>query len=318
MDRTRLKALLPRVGRVLVTLSLVAVAAAVGRRLWVHYEVEPRTRDGKVRVDVVPVASDVAGRVTAVPVHDNQLVRAGDLLFIVDSARYALAVRQAEAALATARAARSQARTEARRTEELSDILATQVQQQAATQARQAEAAVAQAEANLELARLNLERARVVAPVDGIVANLTLRPGAHVPVGSPVMALVDRHSVYVAGYFEETKLPRIHVGDHAEIRLMGEERVLHGHVESIATAVEDRERTTGTQLLPNVNPAFPWVRLAQRVPVRIALDEPPAEVRLVAGRSASIDIIPAGETTPAARAGATLAPRGADVATLGR
>ncbi|HEU4698774.1 MAG TPA: efflux RND transporter periplasmic adaptor subunit [Gemmatimonadales bacterium] len=291
-DRNPIKSLLTRSYRGLLTLALVAAAVFVGRRIWVHYEVEPRTRDGKVRVDVVAVAADVAGRVTAVPVHDNQAVRRGEVLFVVDSTRYALAVQQAAAARATARAARDQARIEARRTGALADVLAQQVWQQAATQARQAEAAYAQAEANLALARLNLERAVVTAPVDGIVTNLTLRPGAYVAVGAPVLALVDRHSVYVAGYFEETKLRRIHVGDLAEVRLMGEARVLRGHVESVALAVEDRERTTGTQLLPNVNPAFPWVRLAQRVPVRIALDELPDDVTLVAGRSASIDILP--------------------------
>lgn len=322
MDRARIKELLPRAGRVLATLAFVAAALVTGRRIWVHYEVEPRTRDGKVRVDVVAVASDVAGRVTAVLVQDNQLVRRGDVLFVVDSARYALAIEQAEAALATARATRDQARIEARRYDALADIIAAQLRQQTATQARQSEAAYAQAEANLHLARLNLERATVVAPVDGIVTNLTLRPGAYVGVGAPVLALVDRGSVHVAGYFEETKLSRIHVGDRAQIRLMGEDRVLMGHVQSIAFAVEDRERTTGAQLLPNVNPAFPWVRLAQRVPVRITLDEPPADIRLVAGRSATIDIIPAsggpasGSASPASPARAP-APQSAQLATHG-
>jgi multidrug resistance efflux pump len=317
MDRARIKKLLPRAGRVLATLVFVAAAVVIGRRIWVHYEVEPRTRDGKVRVDVVAVASDVAGRVTAVLVQDNQLVRRGDVLFVVDSARYALAIEQAEAALATARATRDQARIEARRYDALADIIAAQLRQQTATQARQSEAAYAQAEVNLHLARLNLERATVVAPVDGIVTNLTLRPGAYVGVGVPVLALVDRGSVHVAGYFEETKLSRIHVGDRAQIRLMGEDRVLMGHVQSIAFAVEDRERTTGAQLLPNVNPAFPWVRLAQRVPVRITLDEPPADIRLVAGRSATIDIIPtSGGASPASPARAP-APQGADLATHG-
>lgn len=292
MDRSRIKSLFARVGQVLVTVALVGVAGAVGRRVWVHYEVEPRTRDGRVRVDVVPIASDVAGRVTAVPVRDNQAVKEGDVLFVVDSARYALAVDQAEAALATARAARDQARVEAHRYDAIADVIAAQVRQQAGTQALQTEGAFAQAQANLDLARLNLERARVLAPIDGIVTNLTLRPGAYVGTGTPVMALVDHRSVYVAGYFEETKIARIHVGDRAEIRLMGEEDVLRGHVESVALAVEDRERSTGSQLLPNVNPTFPWVRLAQRVPVRIALDDLPEGTLLVAGRSASIDIIP--------------------------
>jgi len=283
---------LERWGKKLLTLALVLVAAFVGYRLWHHYEVEPRTRDGKVRADVVPVAADVAGYVYEIFVRDNEIVRHGDVLFRVDPARYELAVRQAEAALATASSARNQAEIERRRYAALRGAVSAQERLQFEAQAQQAEASYAQAEAALELARLDLERSTVVAPVDGIVTNVNLRPGTYLNVGTPAMALVDRHSFYVAGYFEETKLRHIRAGDPARVRLMGDDRVLDGHVESIAGAVADRERDTGAQQLPDVNPTFPWVRLAQRVPVRIALDEVPADLLLVAGRTATVEILP--------------------------
>ncbi|MCP3102092.1 HlyD family secretion protein [Myxococcus sp. K15C18031901] len=278
--------------KVLVTVILVVLAVLGGYELWFYYEREPRTRDGRVRADVVQVASEVAGRVTEVLVRDNQGVQQGDVLFRVDPARYTLAVQQAESTLANARAALRQAETDARRYHDLSGVVSDERRQQVATQAQQARASFDLATSNLELAKLNLERSTVYAPVDGTITNLLLRPGAYVGSGSPAMAVVDRHSIYVAGYFEETKLNRIRVGAPVEVRLMGESAVLRGRVESIALAVEDRERSTGSQMLPNVNPTFPWVRIAQRVPVRIALEEYPRRMRLIAGRTASVEVLP--------------------------
>ncbi|MFB1481654.1 efflux RND transporter periplasmic adaptor subunit [Corallococcus sp. RDP092CA] len=288
----RLSQVLALSGRVLTTLVLVTLAVLGAYELYVYYEKEPRTRDGRVRADIVPVAADVAGRVTEVLVRDNQAVRAGDVLFRVDPARYTLAVQQAESTLANAKAVQRQAELDAKRYNDLSGVVSDERRQQVSTQAQQARAALAQATANLELAKLNLERSTVLAPVDGTITNLQLRPGAYVGVGSPAMAVVDSRSLYVAGYFEETKLNRIHVGAPAEVRLMGDSAVLRGRVESISYAVEDRERTTSATLLPNVNPTFPWVRLAQRVPVRIALETLPRRVRLIAGRTASVEILP--------------------------
>lgn len=131
------------------------------------------------------------------------------------------------------------------------------------------------ATSNLHLAELNMHRAAVVAPADGTLSNFDLRPGNYVQVGQAVAALLDRKQLYVVGYFEETKLDRIHIGDEATVQLMGDRQKIKGHVQGIASGIEDRERSSSSKLLANVNPTFSWVRLAQRVPVKIVLDEAP-------------------------------------------
>jgi len=140
------------------------------------------------------------------------------------------------------------------------------------------------------VAMLNLERSTVLAPVNGIVSNLNLLPGRYVNAGAAVFALIDSDTFRVEGYFEETKLRRIHVGEEATVKLIGEARVLSGHVESIAYGIEDQNRTTSSELLALVNPTFSWVRLAQRIPVRIKLDNVPPDLPLVAGRTATVSV----------------------------
>jgi multidrug resistance efflux pump len=148
--------------------------------------------------------------------------------------------------------------------------------------------AVAQAVAARDLAQLNLERTVIRAPVSGQVANMTLQPGIYQTVGKPVLALVATPSLRVEGYFEETKLQRIHVGDAVSVHLMGVAGTIKGHVQSIATAIEDRERSGNSAQLANVNPAFTWVRLAQRIPVRVAIDQVPPGILLVPGQTATV------------------------------
>jgi RND family efflux transporter MFP subunit len=278
--------------RVCVTLAVVIVAAFAALWLWRYYQVDPWTRDGRVRANVVEVAADVNGLVTAVLVKDNQPVRKGQTLFVLDRPRFQLALNQAEASVATQRAALDQAKREDRRNRGLGDLVAAEVVEEGASRVQQLSAALAQAEANRQTAALNLERTTVRAPMDGIAANVQLEPGDYASAGHPVLGVVDAGSVHVDGYFEETKLPGIHVGDPAEIRLMGDARPLHGHVESLSPGIEDRERAASANLLPNVNPTFSWVRLAQRIPVRIALDHAPGDVRLIAGRTATVIIHP--------------------------
>ncbi len=271
-----------RLARLLVTLAVVAAAVVAGLRLWDHYELEPWTRDGRVRANVVQIAPDVSGLVTAVPVQDNQPVAAGALLFEVDRARFTLARRQAESALGAAKVALVQAQRENARNVDLGNLISQELREQTGTRVEAAQANVAQAAVALDAARLNLDRAMVRAPTDGLVTNLDMRTGSYAQAGRPALALVDAKSFYVEGYFEETKLPRIHVGDRVRVTPMGGAR-LEGTVESIAAGIADRDRTTGTNLLPSVNPTFNWVRLAQRIPVRVKLDPLAAGTRLVAG-----------------------------------
>jgi len=277
-------------GRVGVTALALAAAGAVGWRLWQHYEVEPWTRDGRIRANVVQVAPDVTGQVTALFVRDNQRVKAGQPLFEIDRARFELALRQAEAAARAQQVALDQATRESQRNTELRDLVAQEAREQGQSHLEQTRAALAQALVNRDLARLNLARTRVLSAVNGIVTNLDLQTGAYVTAGHPVMALIDHDSFYAEGYFEETKLAKIHLGDPVAVSLMGEKGVLSGHVDSVAGGIADRDRSTASNLLPTVNPTFNWVRLAQRIPVRVALDAVPDAIRLVAGQTVTVDV----------------------------
>ena len=279
-----------RVARPLVTGVVVAAAVWAGLRLWDHYELEPWTRDGRVRANVVQIAPDVSGLVTAVPVQDNQSVAAGTLLFEVDRARYTLALRQAESTVVAAKVALTQAQRENARNIDLGNLISQELREQTATRVEAAQANLAQAGVALDAARLNLERAQVRAPTAGLVTNLDMRTGSYAQAGRAALALVDAKSFYVEGYFEETKLPRIHVGDRVRVTPMGG-TPLEGRVESIAAGIADRDRSTGTNLLPSVNPTFNWVRLAQRIPVRVKLDPLADGTRLVAGETVTVQVV---------------------------
>ncbi len=271
-----------------ITLAVVAVAIFALRSLWTHYELAPWTRDGRVRADVVSIAPDVSGFVVKVAVHDNQVVSKGDALFELDRARYEIALQQALATVARQRATLAEAGREAHRNDGLGEVVSSEVREQSRTRKQEATAELQRGLSDLAAARLNLQRTRVVAPVNGIVANLELRPGNYLTAGRQGLALVDSDSLHVDGYFEETKLPRLHEGDRVSVRLMGESQLLYGRVQSIAPAIFDRERTPTGDLVANINPTFSWVRLAQRVPVRIKLDPGPLDVRLIAGRTATV------------------------------
>ncbi|WP_370662266.1 efflux RND transporter periplasmic adaptor subunit [Massilia solisilvae] len=292
-----MKNIFPAAGRVAITLLAAAGAVYAGAQLWRYYEVDPWTRDGRVKAYVVQVAPDVTGPVTKVYVHDNQVVKAGEPLFEIDRARFELALRQADATVQAAQAALAQAQRENKRNTQLDDLVSQETREQGQTRTDQARAALAQAEVNRDTARLNLERTRVVSSVEGFVTNLDLRVGGYATASRPVMAVVDRKSFYVEGYFEETKLPRVHLGDPVRVTLMGSRDTISGHVESFAEGIADRDRTTGANLLPNVNPTFNWVRLAQRIPVRVAIDAVPANVRLVAGQTATVQVLPPARPT---------------------
>ena len=298
-----------RLASVAITLVAVAAAAWAGLRLWDRYELSPWTRDGRVRADIVQIAPDVSGLVTAVRVRDNQRVASGALLFEVDPARYQLALREAQARLGAQRTTLAQARRESERDVGLGNLVSQEAREQARTRVEQAQAALAQAEVALDAARLNLERAAVRAPSAGVVTNLELRAGSYASAGHPVLALVEAESLYVEGYFEETKLARIHTGDPVLVTPMGPGAALRGRVESLAAGIADRDRSTGPNLLPSVNPNFNWVRLPQRVPVRVRLDPLPPGARLVAGQTVTVQVLPG-----AARPGAMREAEAPDVA----
>ena len=287
-----MKSLLAHSGRFLLTGVMVALAGVLGWHLWDYYMDEPWTRDGKIRADVVRLAADVSGIVSEVDAKDNQAVRKGDVIFRIDQARFSLALRQAEAQIESSKAALDMARSDLELYRKLGESSVTRQKiQQAETTVQQDQAAYSQAVISRDTAQLNLDRSVVRAPVNGVLTNFSMKPGNYVTAGTAVTALIDSDSYYVAGYFEENKLDRIQVGDAALVYLMGSKIPLKGHVDGVAGGIEDRERSDTSAQLANVTPTFTWVRLAQRVPVRVALDTLPDDTALVAGRTARVTIV---------------------------
>jgi multidrug resistance efflux pump len=282
-----------RIFPVLATLGTVAVAALFAWAMWDAYMATPWTRDGTVRAYVVTMAPEVAGRIVELPIADDRLVHKGDLLMTIDPTDYTIAVRLAEAAVAQAKADAENKTLEAQRRQRLSDLaVSTEEKQVYSSSAASAQAVYQQTLANLDKARVNLERTRIRAPVNGYVTNLLVQLGDYTNVGERNISLVDADSYWVDGYFEETNLWSIRDGDPATVRLMGSRQLLRGHVDGVARGIEVANAQPGQSGLAAVNPIFTWVRLAQRIPVRIHIDQMPEGFRLVAGMTATVQIDP--------------------------
>jgi RND family efflux transporter MFP subunit len=283
--------------RVSVTLAVVAIAAVIGWKLWDVYMYEPWTRDARVRATIVNLAPDISGLISSLNVVDNQRVKKGDVLFVIERDRFQAALAQAQALVENKRANLRLANDNARRDQELaradsSAITQVQIETSQAT-AAVAAAELGQAEAALTTANINLQRTEVRSPVNGYVTNLTASVGDYATTGTPVLAIIDSDSFYVYAYFMETKLPAVRDGDRAEVQLMAGNVVLEGRVQGVSRGIAETGVDT-VGLLANINPNFTWVRLAQRVPVRIALGKIPPDVRLTAGLTATVTIMPSG------------------------
>lgn len=287
-----MKHLLAVIGRWSATLAVCALAATAALSLWNRYEMRPWTRDGRVRADVVRVASDMGGLVTRVLVHDNQRVSAGELLLVLDQPRFAAALEKADAAVSSAHATLALARRESTRDNALGNLVASETRERNAAKVDTELATLAQARAEQRVAQLNVQRTEVRATTDGIVTNLDLHAGDYLQPGAQALALIDTRSLRIEGYFEETKLGCITEGDAAVARLMGDARDVRGHVDTIAAGIADDQRSSTHNLLPAVAPTYTWVRLAQRIPVRIRIDDAPSDTRLIVGRTASVTITP--------------------------
>jgi multidrug resistance efflux pump len=282
-----------RIIPLLITLPTAAVAAILCLAMWDLYMVAPWTRDGTVRVYVVKKAPEVAGHIVELPVKDNQFVHKGDLLMVIDPTDYRIAVRLAEAAVQRAQANAQNVEREAKRRQELTTLAVTVEQKQTfAANAVIAQAEYQQALANLDQARVNLERTQIRSPVNGWVTNLLARLGDFAIVGQNKISVVDADSFWVDAYFEETNLGPIQEGDPATIKLMGYRQVVLGHVASISRGIDVPNAQPNGEGLAQVNPIFTWVRLAQRIPVRIAVDQVPKTVVLAAGMTATVEIEP--------------------------
>ncbi|MCS0496956.1 efflux RND transporter periplasmic adaptor subunit [Ancylobacter sp. MQZ15Z-1] len=280
--------------RVGITCVAVAAALAIGWQLWIYYTLSPWTRDARVLANVIEIAPDVSGLVSAVNVADNQLVHKGDVLFVIDQQRFKVAAEQARAQVALKVQALKYAQDTANRDTSLvrddSEAISVQTVERTSVSAAEAEAELQAAQAALDTAELNLTRSEVRAPVEGYVTNLNVFVGNYTTVGKGAMALVDRNSFYVYAYFMETKLPAIRDGDPARVELMAGGVVIDGVVEGLSRAIANTTDQSG--LLANVNPEFDWIRLAQRIPVRIKLGPLPSGVELAAGMSATVIVTP--------------------------
>ena len=279
--------------RVLATFSVVAVAGVLAWFAWQHYVYAPWTRDARVQANVINIAPEVSGTVAEVAVPDDHYVEKGDLLFRIQPVRFENAVAEAEAALEQAAARQRFARSNEQRLERLPrGSVSTQARQQAQSDLGMANASVSQAGARLAQARQDLEWATVRSPVNGFVTHLLLDEGDYARQGEAMMTLVDAETFRITAYFEETKLPHIDIGDPVRIDLMASDPKLAGHVASIGRGIAVANNVSGERNLPNVDPVFQWVRLAQRVPVTIAFDALPFDLALTVGLSATVHVDP--------------------------
>jgi multidrug resistance efflux pump len=290
-DRNHVKSSIPVVP-ILITLGAVAVAALFAWAAWQAYMSAPWTRDGTVRAYVVAMAPEVAGRIVKLPVGDNQFVHKGDVLFEIDPADYRIALEQAQAQAQRDGAVLDYARTNQDRQTRLvkEGWASTQFYQQTTSTLHQSEGVVALDKAAIAKAQLDLSRTVIRSPVNGYVTNLLAQLGDYATVGQKLISVVDADSFWVDGYFEETGLGRINEGDPSTVKLMGYSQPIRGHVGGIARGIKIPNAQPDPAGLASVNPIFTWVRLAQRVPVRIHIDQVPDGVRLVAGMTGTVQI----------------------------
>lgn len=291
--RGNARRLLRAIGKRLSTLAIALAAILIAIATWQHYVTGPWTRNGSVRVQVANVAPQISGKIVELRVADNAFVHKGDVLYVIDPFDFDVAVHVGEDLVDQRAADLEIKQAESVRRQHLSNLATTPEEQQIfAGNAAQAKAAFQAAAHQLAQAELNLKRTNVLSPVNGYVTNLLLRVGDYAVTGVSNISVIDSDSFWVDGYFEETKMAGVCVGDRAEAQLMGYAQPILGHVKTVTRGVSVSNAAAGTQGLPNVDPIYTWVRLAQRVPVRIAIDEVPPGVPLVSGMTATITIRP--------------------------
>jgi RND family efflux transporter MFP subunit len=288
--RSPARVVLPWTSR-LATLVIALIAVLVSILAWGHYVRAPWTRDGRIRAQVASVAPQVSGQITELRIVDNQFVHKGDVLYVIDPFDFEVALRTNTASLKQKAADAQVKELQSERKLHLSDLATTPQEQQIYKgNAIQAKAAFEAAQQQVAQAEINLDRTQVRSPVSGYVTNLLLRVGDYAHQGVTNVSIIDTDSYWVDGYFEETQMARVCVGDRAEAKLMGYSSPIVGHVTTVTRGVSVSNAAAGAQGLPNVDPVYTWVRLAQRVPVRIAIDAVPPDVPLVSGMTATVTI----------------------------
>jgi multidrug resistance efflux pump len=273
------------------TFTVLVLAGVAALVIWSYYVTAPWTRDGRIRVQVASIAPQVSGQIVEMRVADNQFVRKGDILYVIDPLDFQVAVDQAKQQLAMRAADAEVKEQEAERREKLSDLATSpEEQQRYIGNATQAHASFEAAQSRLALADINLKRTQVRSPVNGFVTNLLMRVGDYARAGTTNVSVIDAESYWIDGYFEETKLAGICIGDRVEAQLMGYAKPIQGRVDTITRGIGVSDAAPGIQGLPNVDPIYTWVRLAQRVPIRIAITDVPVGVALVSGLTVTVTI----------------------------
>jgi multidrug resistance efflux pump len=278
--------------RYLATGVLVAGALVAARYGWLVYVTAPWTRDGMVRVQVANVAPQISGQIVEVRAYDNQHVHKGDILYVIEKVDFEVALENAKASILTREADLAVKKAQNARRAMLT-TLSTSIEEKQIFDgnAKMAEAALLSAKAALSQAEINLLRTEVRSPVDGYVTNLLMRVGDYARAGTPNVSVIDENSYGIDAYFEETKLANIQIGDDVEATLLGYQAPVKGRIESITGGISAANAANSTQGLPNVDPVFTWVRLAQRIPVRIRIGQVPQDVPLIAGMTCSVSVV---------------------------
>ncbi|PKF61576.1 efflux transporter periplasmic adaptor subunit [Psychromonas sp. psych-6C06] len=282
--------------RYFITLLLVLAAGTTIANFYSVYTHNPWTRDGRVNAHIVFIAPRVTGQVTDIHIVDNSKVSKGDLLFEIDDSLYQVAYHKALASQAQAKTALDRALNEEKRTLRLEKLKRGSVPvltlDNLSNAVEATKANLSLATAMVEEAKLNLEHTKVFATTDGFISNLNLPIGSQVVANSPVVALIDSNSFWVEGYFKETDLENVDPQDTAYVSLLADtDQTLKAEVTSIGYGIANQDGTTGNNLLQNVNPNFQWIRLAQRIPVKVMLKDLPNNIQLRVGMTASIKII---------------------------
>ncbi|MBT1514074.1 HlyD family secretion protein [Bradyrhizobium sp. SRL28] len=278
--------------RYLATGVLVAAALVAAGYGWRVYVTAPWTRDGMVRVQVANVAPQISGKIVEIRISDNQHVHKGDILYVIEKFDFEVALENAKATILSREADLEVKKAQNARRAILT-TLSTSIEEKQIFDgnAKMADAALLSAKAALAQADINLQRTEVRSPVDGYVTNLLMRVGDSARAGTPNVSVIDEHSYWIDAYFEETKIANIRVGEDVEATLLGYEMPIKGGIESITGGISAANAASSTQGLPNVDPIFTWVRLAQRIPVRIRIDQVPQDVPLVAGMTCSVSVV---------------------------
>lgn len=288
--------MMTKIIKILLTLTILGVAAFLGYNKYTEYINNPWTRDGQVRTQVIQVTPRVNGMVIKIHIVDNQRVQTGNLLFEIDPALYQVKVDQAQARLQRTLEAAKGTKIEYERVRSIYAIDKGAVSQKDLvrneTNYYKSLADIDSSRESLNTAKLNLSYTKVYAEVDGYVSNINFQIGSQASANKPILALVDENSYWVFGFFREDAIPKVEVGDTAKVTLLAyPDTALTGKVESIAWGIAHSDGNPGNNLLPSVKPVFQWIRLAQRIPVRIKLDKLPENVKLRFGLTASVMII---------------------------